>query len=65
MNGKPVHYQYNIKCLFCGLHFKVFSWKVDWNLSHDAVCPECGDGSKTIVLKKEASYKQIFEFVSG
>jgi hypothetical protein len=57
-------YAHKIKCLNCGLHFVVFSWKWNWR---PVSCPEClQDLSKGgFLLWVATTDRQIYEFVPG
>lgn len=65
MTIKPLTYIYSLKCLDCGMHFKVFSWYSNWNKLHKANCPECGLQKSVFLLKFEESDKPINKFVEG
>jgi DNA-directed RNA polymerase subunit RPC12/RpoP len=58
-------YEYPIKCLECGLHFTVWSWKEDWHDRFKAFCPECGSDDHFIGFPKRERTEQIFEMVPG
>lgn len=62
-------YIYDIKCLACGLHFKVFSWNEDWwataKKANGPHCPECGKASHTFPLRVMQTDDEIYMHVHG
>jgi DNA-directed RNA polymerase subunit RPC12/RpoP len=39
-------YVHSFRCLSCGLHFMLFSWKADRHKASNVTCPECGQSGK-------------------
>jgi len=55
-----------IKCLYCGLHFTVWTWEEWWAAKNQPFCPECGtQGEATMFPGRRHPDKQIFQFVPG
>jgi hypothetical protein len=61
-----------LKCLACGLHFKVYSFFANWpegaaelhpgNKQEGPFCPECGQNER-FLIERETSEKFIFQHV--
>ena len=58
-------YQYNLKCMACGLHFQIYSWKPNWLALHIPFCPECSAQNVLPLAVIKHDDKHIYEFVSG
>ncbi len=54
-------YEHKYKCLKCGLHFIVYSWRDN---TESPYCPECGERG-SVMHWLDTSDKEIFEFVPG
>jgi predicted RNA-binding Zn-ribbon protein involved in translation (DUF1610 family) len=56
-------YEFPIKCLSCGLHYKVFSWESDW-WKNRPYCPECGK-QVAMIWASVPTNQPIYEHVPG
>ena len=54
------------KCMFCSLHFNVYSWQEDWAEAYaPSYCPECGTRGQVFTLAVVKMDGEIFEYVPG
>ena len=64
-NGLSGHTQLKFKCMMCGLHFIVCTWRPEKHSVISEYCPECGQHNGRFIMWSEPSDLPIFAVVPG